>query len=80
MVYHVYKTDGTMEEVHNPADLPDPMEIDRVEEPRIKANILVPDEFTRRRHEAVRGPPRHPEQELTYVGSRSRAWSSTICR
>ena len=32
-------------EMHNPADMPDPVKIDHIEEPRIKATILVPDEY-----------------------------------
>ncbi len=45
VVYHVYMKDGTMRELHNPADMPDPTHVDHIEEPRIKATILVPDEF-----------------------------------
>src|SRR3546814_13124992 len=44
VVYHVYKMDGSMEEVHNPADMPDPMLIDHIDEPWIRATIMVPDE------------------------------------
>ena len=45
VVYHIYKTDGTMEELYNPADMPDVVKIDHIEEPWIKATILTPDEF-----------------------------------
>ena len=45
VVYHLHLTDGTMREMHNPADMPDPARIDRIEEPWIKATILVPDEY-----------------------------------
>ncbi|GAB5448202.1 translation elongation factor 4 [Gymnodinialimonas sp.] len=45
VIYHVYQRDDTMTELHNPADMPDPATIDRIEEPRIKATILVPDEY-----------------------------------
>ncbi|SDY78058.1 GTP-binding protein LepA [Jannaschia faecimaris] len=45
VVYHVHMRDGTMEELHNPADMPDLTHVDHVEEPRIKATILVPDEY-----------------------------------
>ncbi|MGR3363844.1 MAG: translation elongation factor 4, partial [Maritimibacter harenae] len=45
VVYHVYMKDGTMHELHNPADMPDMTHVDHVEEPRIKATIMVPDEF-----------------------------------
>ena len=44
--YHVYKTDGTMIEVKSPQDLPEPTRIERIEEPYIKAKIIVPPEFT----------------------------------
>jgi GTP-binding protein LepA len=44
VVYHVTKTDGTEIEVHNPVHLPDPSEIDFVEEPMIRANIHIPND------------------------------------
>jgi GTP-binding protein LepA len=40
--YHVFKTDGTMISLHSPQDMPDPGEIEHVEEPFLKAKILVP--------------------------------------
>lgn len=43
--YHVYKTDGTMVEITSPQDLPDVSEIDHIEEPYLKAKIIVPDEY-----------------------------------
>ncbi len=45
VVYHIAMRDGTMRELHNPADLPDLTHVDHIEEPRIKATILVPDEY-----------------------------------
>ncbi|HLU91028.1 MAG TPA: translation elongation factor 4, partial [Pedomonas sp.] len=45
VVYHIYMTDGTMMELHNPADMPEVVKIDRVEEPWIEATIFVPDEY-----------------------------------
>ena len=45
VVYHVYMRDGTMRELHNPADMPDLTHVDHLEEPRIKATIMVPDEY-----------------------------------
>ncbi len=45
VVYHVHMRDGTMDELHNPADMPDMTLVDHIEEPRIKATILVPDEY-----------------------------------
>ncbi|MCL1628407.1 translation elongation factor 4 [Roseibaca sp. V10] len=45
VVYHIHMRDGTMQELHNPADLPDLTHVDHVQEPRIKATILVPDDY-----------------------------------
>ena len=45
VIYHVYMRDGSMIELHNPADMPDLTHVDHLEEPRIKATILVPDEY-----------------------------------
>ena len=45
VIYKVYKTDGTMVEVYNPADLPPADEISRIEEPFVEAEILTPKEF-----------------------------------
>ena len=45
VVYHVFLKDGTMKELHNPADMPDLTYVAHIEEPRIKATILVPDEY-----------------------------------
>ncbi|HJP57803.1 MAG TPA: translation elongation factor 4 [Gemmatimonadales bacterium] len=43
--YHVYRTDGTMLLLENPTALPDPAEIDRIEEPYVKARIMAPAEY-----------------------------------
>lgn len=45
VVYHLYMKDGTVQDLHNPADMPDLTYVDHVEEPRIKATIMVPDEY-----------------------------------
>ena len=45
VIYKVYKTDGTMIEIYNPADLPPADEISRIEEPFVEAEILTPKEF-----------------------------------
>ena len=45
VVYHVYRTDGNMVEVSNPADLPPQTEIDRIEEPCVKATVMVPKDY-----------------------------------
>ena len=70
VVYHIHLTDDSMIELHNPVDMPEITKITRMEEPWIKATILVPDDYlgailrlcTERRGEQV---------ELTYVGNRA---------
>ncbi len=70
VIYRVHMTDGTMKELHNPVDMPDPVKIGRIEEPWIKATILVPDEYlgsVLKLCEDRRGR----QKELTYAGSRA---------
>ncbi|HMI96496.1 MAG TPA: translation elongation factor 4 [Micropepsaceae bacterium] len=70
VIYRVHLTDGTMLEMHNPADMPDPVRIAFIEEPWIKATILVPDEHlgsVLKLCEDRRGR----QVELTYAGSRA---------
>ena len=70
VVYKVHMNDGTLKELHNPVDMPDPTAIKYMEEPWIRANIMVPDEYlgailqlcTDRRGEQV---------DLTYVAGRA---------
>lgn len=70
VVYKLYMTNGKMIELHNPADMPDVVKIAKMEEPWIKATILVPDEYlgsvltlcTERRGVQL---------DLTYVGNRA---------
>ncbi len=70
VVYRIHTISGEMKELHNPVDMPDPTQIDFIEEPWINATIIVPDEYlgsvltlcTDRRGE---------QTELTYVGSRA---------
>ncbi len=45
VVYRIYKTDGTELEVYTPLNYPDPAEIDRSEEPFVKASIIAPQEY-----------------------------------
>ncbi|MFB3149217.1 MAG: translation elongation factor 4, partial [Alphaproteobacteria bacterium] len=70
VIYRLHLTDGAVRELHNPADMPDPMKIARIEEPWIKATILVPDEHL--------GPilalceeRRGVQVDLTYAGARA---------
>jgi GTP-binding protein LepA len=44
VIYKIYKTDGTVIEIDNPALLPDPIRIEKIEEPMVKAEIHVPSE------------------------------------
>jgi GTP-binding protein LepA len=70
VVYKLFMRDATMIELHNPADMPDPVKIDYMEEPWIKATILVPDEYLG----AVLGlctDKRGVQLDLTYVGNRA---------
>ena len=72
VVYRILLRDGSSMELHNPSDYPDVMKIAGIEEPWIRATIIVPDEYlgsvlalcTERRGEQI---------ELTYVGSRAMA-------
>ena len=43
--YHVYLTDGTMASIDNPSEMPDPVYIKHIEEPYVKATIMLPNEF-----------------------------------
>jgi GTP-binding protein LepA len=70
VVYHVYMTDGTKLEMHNPADMPDPTRIDRIEEPWIKATILVPDEHLGGVLKLCQDR-RGRQKDLTYAGGRA---------
>ena len=45
VIYHVHKTDGEMVKVDNPSDLPDPTTIQYIEEPYVKATVIVPNDF-----------------------------------
>src|SRR4051812_31223006 len=45
VVYRVHQTNGRVLDLHNPADMPDPVKIEHIEEPWIKATIFVPDEY-----------------------------------
>jgi len=72
VVYRLYAPDGTMRELHNPADMPDPHTIDHIEEPWIKATILVPDEFLGEVLKLCQ-ERRGVQSDLTYAGSRAMA-------
>ena len=70
VVYRIHQTNGDVRELHNPVDMPDPVRIDHIEEPWIRATILVPDTYL--------GPilalceeRRGVQKDLTYVGTRA---------
>ncbi|NNE79592.1 MAG: elongation factor 4 [Silicimonas sp.] len=70
VIYHIYMRDGTMLELHNPADMPDLTHVDHLEEPRIKATILVPDEYLGDVLKLCQDR-RGIQADLTYAGSRA---------
>ena len=70
VIYRIHKTDGAVVELHNPADMPDPVRIDHIEEPRIKATILVPDEYLGDVLKLCQDR-RGVQLDLTYAGSRA---------
>ncbi|WP_342070431.1 translation elongation factor 4 [Yoonia algicola] len=70
VVYHVYMRDGEMKELHNPADMPDLTLVDHIEEPRIKATILVPDDYLGDVLKLCQDR-RGVQLDLTYAGSRA---------
>jgi GTP-binding protein LepA len=70
VVYKIHLRDGALLELHNPTDLPDPTRIERIEEPWIRATILVPDDYlgaVLKLCEERRGE----QLDLTYAGSRA---------
>jgi len=72
VIYHVYMKDGEMIELHNPADMPDLSKVDHLEEPRIKATIMVPDDYLGDVLKLCQDR-RGLQEDLTYAGSRAMA-------
>ena len=70
VIYHVHLTDGSVLDVHNPADMPDVMRIDHIDEPWIKATILVPDDYLGSVLKLCEDKRGH-QIELTYAGNRA---------
>ncbi len=70
VIYHLHMNDGSMIEMHNPADMPDPVRIDHIEEPWIEATILVPDEYLGAVLKLCQDR-RGRQKNLTYVGTRA---------
>ena len=72
VVYKVQMRDGSEVSVYNPADMPDPAQIDSIMEPRINATILVPSEYLGEVLKLCHSR-RGIQQELTFVGERAMA-------
>jgi GTP-binding protein LepA len=70
VVYHIQLTNGSMMMLHNPVDMPDPVRIEHIEEPWIKATILVPDDYLGSIL-ALCEERRGIQKELTYAGKRA---------
>ncbi|THD77035.1 MAG: elongation factor 4 [Phenylobacterium sp.] len=70
VVYKIGLNDGSEIELHNPADLPDPVKITSIAEPWIKATILTPDEYLGSVIKLCQDR-RGAQRELSYVGSRA---------
>jgi len=72
VVYRMHMTNGESKELHNPVDMPDPSQVDHMEEPWIRATIMVPDDYLG----AVLtlcNERRGQQADLTYVGNRAMA-------
>ena len=72
VVYKIHTTKGGLQELHNPADMPDPTQIQHMEEPWIKATIMVPDEYLGSIL-TLCNERRGQQADLTYVGNRAMA-------
>ncbi len=70
VIYQIHMRDGSHIELHNPADMPDPATIDHIDEPRIKATIMVPDEYLGDVLKLCQDR-RGIQENLTYAGSRA---------
>ena len=70
VVYRLSMTDGSIVELHNPSDMPDPVRIDSMEEPWIKATIYTPDEYLGSILKLCQDR-RGIQTGLTYVGGRA---------
>lgn len=70
VVYKIHMTDGELIELYNPVDMPDVVKIDKIEEPMIKATILVPDEYLGGLLQLCQ-ERRGTQIDLTYAGNRA---------
>ncbi|WP_339109002.1 translation elongation factor 4 [Thioclava sp. GXIMD4216] len=72
VVFKLHMKDGEVIDLHNPADMPDLTYVDHIEEPRIKATIMVPDEYLGDVLKLCQDR-RGIQMDLTYAGSRAMA-------
>jgi GTP-binding protein LepA len=70
VVYQILLRDGSVMELHNPADMPDPMKIEMISEPWIRAKIMTPDDYLGSVLKLCQDR-RGVQIDLTYVGSRA---------
>ena len=70
VIYQIFMRDGEVNELHNPADMPDLSKVNHIEEPRIKATILVPDDYLGDVLKLCQDR-RGIQIDLTYAGSRA---------
>ncbi len=70
VVYHIHLTNGETMALHNPVDMPDPVRIAHIEEPWIRATIMVPDEYLGSVL-ALCEERRGVQKDLTYAGARA---------
>ena len=69
VIYKLYLRSGDIMNLHNPADMPDPTKIEYMEEPWVKATIMLPDEYLGAVL-ALCTDKRGKQEELTYIGNR----------
>jgi GTP-binding protein LepA len=72
VVYKITQTNGTELELHNPADMPDPVKIEEIAEPWIRATILTPDDYLGSVLKLCQ-ERRGVQVDLSYVGKRAMA-------
>ncbi len=70
VVYKILLTDGSEMELHNPGDMPDPMKIEEIKEPWIRATILTPDDYLGAILKLCQ-ERRGIQADLSYVGARA---------
>jgi GTP-binding protein LepA len=70
VVYHVHTTDGTVADLYNPADMPEPQHVDYIEEPWVRATILTPQEYLGGLLTLCEDR-RGQQVEMTYAGGRT---------